>query len=247
VHCQADAYIQEVQVMLTVGAVMTQAVVTVKPETSFKEAVRLLRQRRVSGLPVVDGEGNLVGIVSEADLLNKVEKRDPDAYLLESRPHRLDRARSAALDVASAMSREVTTVQPDFPVALAAREMHTRGFKRLPVVDEKGKLVGIVSRGDLLKVFLRSDRELRSDIRRILDLAQVRLGGRGLKATVSGGIVDLAGDFESKTRLEAIVRAISEIDGVVGVRSNMAFDLDDSVEDSGFSPISDRADRTTRP
>jgi CBS domain-containing protein len=223
--------------MLTVGAVMTQTVVTVTPETSFKEAVRLLRQRRVSGLPVVDGKGNLVGIVSEADLLNKVEKRDLDAYLLESRPHRLDRARSAALDVASAMSHDVITVRPDFSVALAAREMHTRGFKRLPVVDENGKLVGIVSRGDLLKIFLRSDRELRSDIRRVLDSAQIKLGGRGLKATVSGGIVDLTGNFESKTRLEAIVRAIGEIDGVVGVRSKLAFDVDDSVDESGFPPI----------
>ena len=226
--------------MRTVGSVMTQTIVTVTPETSFKDAVRLLRRRRVSGLPVVDAKGNLVGIVSEADLLNKVEKRDPDAYLVESRPHRLDRARSAALDVASAMTRDVTTVRPDFPVALAAREMHTRGFKRLPVVDEKGKLVGIVSRGDLLKVFLRTDRDLRSDIRRLVDSAQIRLGGPGIKLTVSGGIVDLAGNLESKTRLEAIVRAISEIDGVVGVRSKVAFDVDDSVDDSRFPPINIR-------
>ena len=226
--------------MRTVGSVMTQTIVTVTPETSFKDAVRLLRRRRVSGLPVVDAKGNLVGIVSEADLLNKVEKRDPDAYLVESRPHRLDRARSAALDVASAMTRDVTTVRPDFPVALAAREMHTRGFKRLPVVDEKGKLVGIVSRGDLLKVFLRTDRDLRSDIRRLVDSAQIRRGGPGIKLTVSGGIVDLAGNLESKTRLEAIVRAISEIDGVVGVRSKVAFDVDDSVDDSRFPPINIR-------
>ena len=215
--------------MRTVGSVMTQTVITVTPETSFKDAVRLLRRRRVSGLPVVDAKGNLVGIVSEAD-----------AYLVESRPHRLDRARSAALDVASAMTRDVTTVRPDFPVALAAREMHTRGFKRLPVVDEKGKLVGIVSRGDLLKVFLRTDRDLRSDIRRLVDSAQIRLGGPGIKLTVSGGIVDLAGNLESKTRLEALVRAISEIDGVVGVRSKAAFDVDDSVDDSRFPPINIR-------
>lgn len=214
--------------MLTVGVVMTQSVVTVTPQTSFKEAVRLLRQRRVSGLPVVDGAGNLVGIVSEADLLNKVEKREPDAYLLESKRHRLDRARSAALDVASAMSREVTTVRPDFSVALAAREMHTRGFKRLPVVDENGKLVGIVSRVDLLKVFLRSDRELRAEVRAILDSARGRFGGRGLKAKVSAGVVDMTGEFETKSRLDATVRAVGGIDGVVGVRSHMVFDVDDA-------------------
>jgi osmotically-inducible protein OsmY len=108
------------------------------------------------------------------------------------------------------------------------------------VVDETGKLVGIVSRGDLLKVFLRTDRDLRSDIRRLLDSAQIRLGARGIKVRVSGGIVDMAGNFESKTRLEAIVRAIGEIDGVVGVRSKVAFDVDDSVDDSRFPPINIR-------
>ena len=168
---------------------MTHKVVTVAPETSFKEAVRLLRGRRVSGLPVVDQEGQLVGIVTEADLLNKVEKREPDAYVLDSKRHRLDRSRAAALDVASAMSREVTSVRPDFTLARAAREMHTRGFKRLPVVDESGRLVGIVSRGDLLKVFLRTDDELAAEVRAILDHAAASFGGHDLDVTVSGGVI----------------------------------------------------------
>ena len=158
--------------MITVSGVMTRRVVTASPETTFKEAVSLLERNRVSGLPVVDRTGKLVGIVSEADLLNKAEKREPDAYVLESRRHRLDRSRAAALDVASAMSRDVTSVRADAPIALAAREMHTRGFKRLPVVDGEGRVVGIVSRSDLLKVFLRSDGELQTEVRRILDHAR---------------------------------------------------------------------------
>src|SRR5215467_10418761 len=96
--------------VLTVSDVMTKRVVTVAPDTTFREAVELLECHRISGLPVVNGTGRLVGIVSEADLLNKAEKRDPDAYVLESRRHRLDRSRAAALDVASAMSREVASV-----------------------------------------------------------------------------------------------------------------------------------------
>lgn len=206
---------------------MTKKVLTVTPETSFKEAVRLLRSKRVSGLPVVDRTGQLVGIVTEGDLLNKVEKREPDAYVLESKKHRLDRSRAAALDVASAMSREVTSVRPDFPVARAAREMHTRGYKRLPVVDESGSLVGIVSRGDLLKVFLRTDDELTTEARRILDHAEAILGGRDLRVTVNGGVVELNGRFESKSRLDATVRAVSGIDGVIGIRNRMLFDVDD--------------------
>ena len=207
---------------------MTTKVVTVTPETTFKEAVRLLRSKRVSGLPVVDGRGQLVGIVTEADLLNKVEKREPDAYVLDSRKHRLDRSRAAALDVASAMSRDVTTVRPDFPVSRAAREMHTRGFKRLPVVDDGGRLVGIVSRGDLLKVFLRTDDELAAAVRPILDQAQVSFGGRHLRVAVSGGVVTLSGSFESKSRLEATLRAVAAVDGVIGIRNQMLFALEDA-------------------
>jgi CBS domain-containing protein len=217
-----DAY-----VVHTVGDVMTTPVVTVSPGTTFKEAVRTLTSRRVSGLPVVDADGRLVGIVSEADLLSKAEKRNADAYMLESKAHRLDRARAMAVDVASAMSRDVATVRSDFPIALAAREMHDRGFKRLPVVDERGKLVGIVSRGDLLRVFLRSDRQLGDEVRKVLKSAQSHLGGRQLTANVSGGVVELEGAFQSRARLEATVRAITRIDGVVGIRSHLVFDADD--------------------
>lgn len=212
----------------TVASVMSSPVVTVTPETTFKECVRILRRKRVSGLPVVDAAGRLVGIVSETDLLNKVERRDPDAYVLESRRHRLDRARSLALDVASAMSTEVVSVAPDFPISLAAREMHTRGFKRLPVVDSEGRLVGIVSRGDLLTVFLRTDREVRADVVAVLADAMKRHGGHELRARVSQGVVELSGSFEEKSRCEATVRAVTAIEGVVGVRSRMTYEFDDT-------------------
>ena len=214
--------------MITVSDVMTRRVVAASPETTFKEAVRLLERHRVSGLPVVDRSGKLVGIVSEADLLNKAEKREPDAYVLESRRHRLDRSRAAALDVASAMTREVASVRPESPIAHAAREMHTRGFKRLPVVDADGRLVGIVSRGDLLKVFLRSDSELGVEIRRILDQAERTLGGLGLSAQVTGGVVDLTGTFNSKNQLDATMRAVALIEGVVGIRNRMTYETHDA-------------------
>jgi CBS domain-containing protein len=226
-------------VVLTVGDVMTAPVVTVTADTSFKEAVALLMRRRVSGLPVVDAVGNLVGIVSETDLLSKAEKRSPDAYVFESRRHRLDRARAAAVNVGSAMTREVTTARPDLPIALAAREMRDRGFKRLPVVDEAGKLVGIVSRGDLLKVFLRTDENLRDEIRHTLDAAESRLGGKDLEASVERGVVVLSGGFESRSRLEATLRAVEGIDGVIGTRNHMRFDVDD-LDVLGPDHLSDR-------
>jgi CBS-domain-containing membrane protein len=215
--------------MHTVASVMSSPVVTVTPGTSFKDAVRILRRKRVSGLPVVDGDGRLVGIVSEGDLLNKVEKREPDAYVFESKRHRLYSSRAAALDVASAMSTQVVSVRPDFPIALAAREMHMRGFKRLPVVDEKGRLIGIVSRGDLLTIFLRTDAEVRKDVRRVLAEATAKHGGRGLKAQVASGVVELEGSFAEKSRCDATVRMVTGIEGMVGVRSRLQYDLDDTL------------------
>ena len=204
----------------TVADVMTQQVVTVTPETSFKEAVRLLRRRRVSGLPVVDGTGALVGVVSETDLLNKVERRAPDSYVLESRRQRLDRARTWGLSVGDVMTREVVTIRADHPVALAARELHGHGFKRFPVLDEKGKLVGIVTRSDLLKVFLRTDRDIERDV-----WETVR--NRGIRASVSRGVVTLEGSVEAKSRMEALVRTVAAIDGVVGVNSMVTLAVDD--------------------
>ena len=228
-HGNAGSDAGTIKFMHTVSAVMTSPVVTVTPETTFKDAVRVLRRKRVSGLPVVDRYGQLVGIVTEADLLNKVERRDPETYLMESKRHRTDRAHAAAVDVASAMTREVVSVRPDFPIALAAREMHTRGIKRLPVVDETGKLVGIVSRGDLLTVFLRTDREVRADVRRVLNEAGGAHGGQGLKARVASGVVELSGSFDERSRCEALVRTVTAVEGVIGVRSTMTYEIDDTV------------------
>lgn len=215
--------------MHVVSSVMTSPVVTVTPETTFKDAVRVLRRKRVSGLPVVDRDGRLVGIVTEADLLNKVERREPESYVLESKRHRADRTHAAAMDVASAMTRDVVSVRPDFPIALAAREMHTRGIKRLPVVDERGRVVGIVSRGDLLTVFLRPDREVRADVKRVLDEALAKHGGQGLNARVISGVVELAGSFEEKSHCDALVRAVTAVEGVIGVRSKMTHTIDNTI------------------
>lgn len=214
--------------VFTVSDVMTRQLITATPATTFQEAVRLLEDNRISGLPVVDRDGRLVGIVSEADLLNKAEKREPDAYVLESRRHRLDRSRASALDVASAMSRDIVSVHPDSPIALAAREMHARGFKRLPVVDSQGRLVGIVSRGDVLKVFLRSDAELEAEVRGILDHAERTFAGGRLAAKVTGGVVDLEGSMRSKNQVDATVRAVAAVDGVIGIYSRIAYETNDA-------------------
>lgn len=206
----------------TVADVMTRRVVTATPETSFKEAVRLLRRRRVSGLPVVDGGGALVGILSETDLLSKIGRPAPDSAVVESQRQRLDHAKAAGQNVGEVMTKEVVTVRADHPVALAARELHDRGFKRFPVVDEAGRLVGIVTRSDLLKVFLRPDADIEDDVR-----AAIRSADGGVKASVARGVVTLRGSVETRRRMEGLLRAVGDIDGVVGVDSMLAFSIDE--------------------
>src|SRR5512133_3720824 len=133
--------------------------------TPYKELVRLLTSRRVSAVPVVDNRGRVLGVVSEADLLRKQEQpARPFARLPSARRRRRERAKAEATVAAELMTRPAVTVDPLATVTEAARRMHRAGVKRLPVVDVVGRLVGIVSRVDLLKGFLRPDEELRREI-----------------------------------------------------------------------------------
>jgi CBS domain-containing protein len=149
----------------TVQDVMTTDVVCAHPNTSYKELVELLATRRVSAVPVVDDRGHVVGVVSEADLLCKREQPARPALRLLSAPRRRrERVKAQATVAAELMSRPAVTIDPQATVAAAARRLHASGVKRLPVVHAGGRLVGIVSRVDLLKGFLRSDEELHSEI-----------------------------------------------------------------------------------
>lgn len=139
--------------------VMTTEVVTVEPWTPFREIVTRLAGQRISAAPVLDAEGNVLGVVTEADLLLKQEHLDLELNvpLAWSRRRRLEREKAAAVVAGKLMTTPPVTVAPTATITEAARQMHTAGVKRLPVVDEAGRLVGIVSRADLLKVFIRSD------------------------------------------------------------------------------------------
>jgi CBS domain-containing protein len=139
--------------------VMTTGVVTVEPWTPFREIVTRLAEHRISAAPVADAEGNVLGVVTEADLLLKQEHADLEFNLplAWNRRRRLEREKAAAVVAGELMTTPAVTVPPTATVTEAARRMHTAGVKRLPVVNEAGRLAGIVSRADLLKVFNRSD------------------------------------------------------------------------------------------
>ncbi|HXF72564.1 MAG TPA: CBS domain-containing protein [Actinomycetota bacterium] len=207
--------------------VMTRDVATASPETPFKDLVRLMHDRGVSGLPIVE-EGRVVGIVTEADLLgaerSAIEPRRRRRFLEWFIDRRLlERVERAAEDLRARdlMTREVVTVQPDDPVRLAIRTLLDAGVKRLPVVDEEGRLVGIVSRGDLLRPFLRSDEEIAAEIERDVIRRGLWSDPWAIRADVERGVVRLTGEVEDEEERDILLDVVRRVDGVVGVEDRL--------------------------
>ncbi|MET8723576.1 MULTISPECIES: CBS domain-containing protein [Streptomyces] len=196
---------------------MTRAVVAVGRTTRFKDIVERMERWKVSALPVLEGDGRVVGVVSEADLLPKEEFRDSDPDRMTQRRRLADLAKAGAVSAEEVMSTPAVTVHADATLAEAARIMALGRVKRLPVVTAEGVLEGVVSRGDLLKVFLREDAELADEIRRdVLDVlfpAPVE----PLHVVVVDGVVTLTGKVPDATRIPLAVRMIRGVEGVVGL------------------------------
>ena len=208
---------------------MTPQVVTIGPATPFKEIVARLANHRVSAVPVVDDDGLVLGVVSEADLLLKEEFPDPDADipLFWTKRRRLERDRAAATTARDLMSIAVVSIAPDATVAEAARRMHTAGVKRLPVLNEGGRLVGIVSRADLLKVFNRPDQAIRREIIDEVIVGEFMMDPNRFFIHVTDGVVVLQGRVERRSLLPYLVRAVHSVEGVVRVKNRLTFDIDD--------------------
>ncbi|GAB2940362.1 CBS domain-containing protein [Streptomyces sp. NPDC059173] len=199
-----------------VGDVMSRAPVAVGSHASYRQVVELMSESKVSALPVLAGEGRVVGVVSEADLLPKEAFREggPPAAA------QLDEAfKAAAVLVEDLMSSPAVTVHPDAPLAEAARIMARKHVKRLPVVNAEDMLEGVVSRGDLLKVFLRPDEDLLAQIRSEV-LASVPPPS-DLDATVEEGVVTLEGSLPDRSLVPVLVDAVRAVEGVVDVRTDL--------------------------
>jgi CBS-domain-containing membrane protein len=199
----------------TVSDVMTQTVIAVGRDASFKEIVGLIDQWKVSALPVLVGEGRVIGVVSEADLLPKEEFRDGG----EEDAERAERQKAAALTAGELMSTPAVTVHADASVAEAARIMARRHVKRLPVVDSVGILQGVVSRSDLLKVFLRDDEEIAEEVRHSV-LGQLPIT-TPLTVSVADGVVTLGGVLPDRTLVPIVARAVRAVEGVVDIRLDL--------------------------
>jgi CBS domain-containing protein len=215
----------------TVDDVMTNEVVTVATDTDFKTCVDLLRVHRISAMPVVDGDF-VLGIVSEFDLLLKEEGRDTFAHLKRGQSNQAN-GRTAG-DV---MTHPALCVGSGASITDAARLMHKRAVKRLPVVDAHGRLVGIVSRHDLLKTFLRSDESIRREIAEDLLAKALWIDRRTVDVEVRDGVVALTGELETKSLADLVTRLTAAVEGVVGVDARLGFRFDDTHIKSEMPPM----------
>ena len=206
-----------------VSDVMTTAVVTVDRITPYQEIDRLLTRHRISGVPVLKMGRKVVGVVSETDLLAAEDERRRQARMAASigRRWRLRKQPHVRLTAGALMTSPAITIGPDATIPAAARLMNTDHISRLPVVDEDGKLIGIVSRRDLLSVFLRSDAEIAHDARQVLDELPLA-DAKAVIAEVRHGVVTLTGTIRPGADHEQdmtplALRLIWDIDGVVDV------------------------------
>ncbi len=205
----------------TVSDVMTHTAIAVGRQTAYKEIVEVMDQWKVSALPVVEGDGRVVGVVSEADLLPKEEYHLDTPALGEGARPGLWKA--GAVTAGELMSSPAVTVHPGATIAEAARIMARRRVKRLPVVDRVGVLEGVVSRSDLLKVFLRTDEDLAGEIRRTV-LADLPAAA-GAEASVTDGVVTLHGDLRDRSLVPLLARAVRAVEGVVDIRLDLTGDV----------------------
>jgi CBS domain-containing protein len=212
--------------------VMSTDVTTVREDTTFKDVVRALALRDVSAVPVVDAAGRVLGVVSEADLLIKqgTQELDFSRSLLAWWRGRRDLRRTTATTAGQLMTTPAITVTAKSTVAAAARTLTAHNVKRLPVVDDDGRLVGIVSRKDVLTVFLRRDEDLRDEI--VERVFEHGLGIAVTPATVSvevqNGKATLTGQLETHSQISLVEEMTSHIDGVVDVATSLTYRIDDT-------------------
>lgn len=213
-----------------VGDVMTRDVVSVTPDTPLKDVAAALVERGISGLPVCDADGAVVGVLSEADLLVK-QGGSPErsgglfAWLVEtaSAP---DLAKLRAHTAGEAMTSPAVTVETASPVSEAARTMVSLGVNRLPVVED-GRLVGIVTRADLVRLFTRSDEEIARDIRQDV-VKRLWIAPERIEVEVEQGEVVLRGEVDTEVEAGLLEKRIPLVAGVVGVRSELSWAVDRS-------------------
>jgi CBS domain-containing protein len=197
-----------------VGDLMTPSAVSVRPGTTLKEIARVLDEYDITAAPVVDDDGRPIGVVSEADLLRK------------------QTSGGVGSTAGELMTSPAVVAEPAWDVVRAARTMEARKVKRLPVVDGDGHLIGVVSRSDLLLLFLRQDRAIQEEILEDVIVRTLGLPPSSLTVEVDDGRVTLSGRVERKSLILVAVQLCEGVDGVVDVINRLDFDWDDTADEA---------------
>jgi CBS domain-containing protein len=213
----------------TVADVMTYGAVTAVVDTPYRDLVDMLEMRAVNAVVVVDSFDRVLGVVSASDLLHRIESAggaDPPR-VFQSRRHRRDRRKAAGSVAGQLMSSPAVTVSGRTSIGEAARLMESAGVRRLPVVDDLGRAVGMVTNRDLLKVFLRPDDQIKRRI--VADILSTVHGGAAsvVGVQVDEGAVSLTGEIERRSVTDAFVARVAAVDGVVSVDNRIEWTVDD--------------------
>jgi CBS domain-containing protein len=221
-------------ISLKIRDVMTAEVITVAPETPLKDVAHLMIDHAVSGIPVVDHEGVVIGVVSEADLLVKergvdaIHRRPLAGLIGDSKTTREQRDKVSAGLASQAMTSPAITIGPERPLREAADLMIERRVNRLPVVSAEGALLGIVTRADIVRAFTRTDAELERIVREEILRRALWIEPYELLVHVADGIVSIRGTVDRRSTAEVLERLIAQVDGVVAVDADLDWRVDDS-------------------
>ena len=213
---------------LTVADVMSRSVVSAYPAAPFKEIAAALDRNGINAVPVIDDAHKVIGIVTASDLLARVGhvRPVPRGHRLTSRSE--TNRKEHATTAKELMTSPAITAAPSTSIAEAARVLARYRVRGLPVVDREGVLVGMVSRGDLIKLFLRDDEEIANDVLRDVVRAEEVPRHAGVRVAVAEGVVTLSGRVDTALAARGIAYEAGRVPGVVDVHDELEFDVDDT-------------------
>jgi CBS-domain-containing membrane protein len=207
---------------------MTTDVITIAPDAPLKEAARRMIEAKVSGLPVTDAGGALIGIITEADFVKEEAGRRSEQRAGLLRWLHRDDVHHGERRVADVMTKEVVTLTEDDEHIDAARLMNREGVKRLPIVSADGVLVGLISRRDILRVFARPDAEIIGELSDHVVRKVLWIDARRLAIGCQDGNVTLTGRLETRSDAQLLVELARRLDGVVSVADHLTWDIDNT-------------------
>lgn len=217
----------------TISDLMTHTVVDIAPDTTFKQIVETLAEHDITAVPVVDDDQHPLGIVSEADLMGyEARQPDPGGHVPDVLRRYADRdgdgTHTANPTARQLMTSPAIVARPGWTVVEAARLMQEHQVKRLPVVSETNQVMGVVSRSDLMRVFLRRDRAIREEINYDILTNTFRMAPTDVAVRVVDGCVTLTGRVQRRSTIPVLVRLCRAVDGVIDVTEDLEYVLDDS-------------------